>query len=83
MNENQLPAEYKPISMWGYVGYQLLFAIPCIGVICIIIFAFGGTPNINLRNFARSYLLIWLLAIALVVFFFIMMAMLGVAILNT
>jgi uncharacterized membrane protein YvbJ len=44
-----------PISMWGYFGYQLLFSIPCIGFICLLIFSLGGTKNVNLKNFARSY----------------------------
>lgn len=52
---SNLPEEYRPISMWGYFGYTLLFSIPCVGFIAILIFAFGGAKNINLRNFARSY----------------------------
>ena len=50
-----IPEEYKPISMWGYFGYELLFSIPCVGFILLLVFAFGGTKNVNLRNFARSY----------------------------
>ena len=45
---------YIPISMWGYFGYGLLFEIPFVGWILSIVFALGGTNNINLRNFARS-----------------------------
>lgn len=52
---NSIPEEYRPISMWGYFGYQLLFCIPCVGFILLIVFSLGGTKNINLRNFARSY----------------------------
>lgn len=52
----QIPEEYRPLSMWAYLGYQILFSIPCVGFICLIVFSFGGTRNINLRNFARSYL---------------------------
>ena len=55
MNENYIPEEYTPISMWCYFGYSLLFSIPIVGLICIIVFSFGGSRNINLRNFARSY----------------------------
>ena len=55
MNENYIPEEYTPISMWGYFGYSLLFSIPIVGLVCIIVFSFGGSGNINLRNFARSY----------------------------
>jgi hypothetical protein len=54
-NPNNIPPEYKPISMWGYFGYELLFSIPCVGFILLIVFSVGGTKNINLRNFARSY----------------------------
>ncbi len=50
-----IPSEYRPISMWGYFGYEILFAIPIIGWILLLVFALGGTSNINLRNFARSY----------------------------
>lgn len=50
-----IPAEYKPISAWGYFGYQLLFAIPLVGFIMLLVFSFGGSTNINLKNYARSY----------------------------
>lgn len=50
-----IPPEYKPLSGWAYFGWQLLFAIPLVGFILLIVFACGGTHNINLRNFARSY----------------------------
>lgn len=54
LNENASP-ELKPLTMWQYFGYQILFSIPVIGFICLLINAFGGTKNLNLRNFARSY----------------------------
>lgn len=61
---------YQPISMWGYFGYELLFNIPVAGFILLIVFSFGGTKNINLRNFARSYFcFIIIVAILLVIFF--------------
>ncbi len=63
--------DYTPISMWGYFGYQVLFAIPVIGFICLLIFAFGGTKNINLRNFARSFFCVTILALILCVMIFI------------
>ncbi len=64
-----IPEEYRPISMWGYFGYQLLFAIPCIGFIIMIVFALGGTKNINLKNFARSFfcwMVIWLILVIII-----------------
>ena len=58
--------DYTPISMWGYFGYQLLFAIPLIGQIIILIFAFGGTKNINLRNYARSTFCLFIICLVVV-----------------
>lgn len=55
MNKDNIPEEYKPISMWGYFGYEILFSLPIIGVILLIVFSLGGTKNVNLKNFARSY----------------------------
>jgi uncharacterized membrane protein YvbJ len=65
---NNVPEEYKPISMWGYFGYELLFNIPLVGFILLLVFSFGGTKNHNLKNFARSYfcMLILVLIIAII-----------------
>ena len=67
-NQNgfNVPEEYRPISMWGYFGYQILFALPCVGFIFLIIFSFGGTRNINLKNFARSYFCILIISAILI-----------------
>ena len=75
-----IPEEYKPISMWGYFGYQLLFAIPCIGFIILCVFALGGTKNINLKNFARSYFCFIIIGIILSVIIILIMTLLGVSI---
>ena len=64
-----IPEECRPISMWGYFGYQILFAIPLIGFIILLVFSFGGTKNKNLRNFARSYFCYFILIVILVLIF--------------
>ena len=46
----------KPISSWGYVGLMILYTIPVLGIIFLLIHAFRG-KNINVRNFARSYII--------------------------
>ena len=28
MENKNIPEEYQPISMWGYFGYEILFALP-------------------------------------------------------
>ena len=76
---NNIPEEYKPISAWGYFGYQLLFSIPCIGFIVLCVFALGGTKNINLKNFARSYFCVILLAIIIGIIVAVLAAIFGVS----
>lgn len=69
MDNYNIPEEYRPISMWGYFGYQILFTIPLIGWIMLLVFAFGGTKNINLRNFARSYFCMLIIMVLLIIIF--------------
>lgn len=62
-----IPEDYEPIGMWGYFGYQFLFAIPILGWILCISFALMAR-NYNLRNFARSqfcYLIIYIVVFCL------------------
>lgn len=63
---HNIPEEYKPISPIGYIGYQLLFSIPIVGFIFLIIYACGGTRNINVKNFARSYFIVVIIAFILI-----------------
>lgn len=68
MDKDNIPEEYKPISMWGYFGYEILFSLPIIGVILLIVFSLGGTKNVNLKNFARSYFcIIIIISIVLII----------------
>lgn len=64
----KIPAEYTPISMWGYFGYQILFSIPLIGWIIVIVFAITA-PNQNLKNFARSQFCLLIIALVAAVIF--------------
>lgn len=61
----QIPVEYKPITAWGYVGYHILYQIPVVGFILMLINAFGSNTNVHLKNFSRSYLLIYAIALIL------------------
>lgn len=64
--------DYQPLKMWSYFGYDILFAIPIVGFILMLIFSFGGTRNINLRNYARSKFCIVIIVVALFVLLTIM-----------
>ena len=67
--ERNIPEQYKPISMWGYLGYSILFALPIIGIIMIFVFSFSKDENINVRNYARSYILIYVIGVILYLIF--------------
>lgn len=55
-SEMQLPYNFRPLGMWSYFGYNILFGIPLVGLIMLFIFALGSNTNIHLRNYSR-YLL--------------------------
>ena len=63
---NEVPYQNRPLSAWAYFGYEILFAIPLIGFICLLIFSFSD-KNINRRNFARSYFCALLIAVIIIV----------------
>lgn len=65
---------YEPISAWGYLGYEILFSIPIIGWIFLIFYALGA-DNQNVKNFARSYFCIWLIAIVVVIAYYVAIGM--------
>ena len=66
MPENQnLAEDNTPISYAGYLGYLLLFMIPCVGLIAMIVFAFN--KNVNVKNFARAYLTITIIVAVIVI----------------
>ncbi len=58
---------YAVLSTWGFVGSMLLMAIPFAGFIITIVWAAGGTANLNRRNLARGSLLLMGLGIAIYV----------------
>lgn len=60
MENSNIPSQYKPISAWGYFGYNILFSIPLVGLICLIVFSFDSS-NINRRSYARSFFIIYVL----------------------
>ncbi len=62
---NSIPREFKPISIWGYFGYEVLFAIPVIGLIFMIIFSFS--KNKNLRNFTLSHFCLLVIFLVIII----------------
>ena len=81
MNQPNIPNEYRPLSSWGYIGYNLLFAIPLVGLICMIVFAVDSS-YIARRNYARSFLIWMLIGIVLSIIIGVLFMVLGVSMYN-
>ncbi len=64
-DEHNIPEEYRPIGMWGYFGYEILFSIPIVGFILLIVFSITA-KNKNLKNFARSYFCFLIIVVVIV-----------------
>lgn len=62
MSYDKIPVEYRPLSPWAYFGYNILFSLPVIGFILLIIFSLSNS-NINRRNYARSFIVIYIIII--------------------
>ena len=60
MTVDELPAKFRPMSAWSYFWHTILLSIPVVGLVFLIIFAVGGTGNVNKRSFARSYFCIYI-----------------------
>ncbi len=79
ITEYMLPPEYKPVSIWAYLGYSILFSLPVIGLIMLFIVGFGSNYSKSLRNFAKYNLIMIAISTVLVVlfyvFFFVVMGM--------
>lgn len=83
ITEDQLPEKFKPMGAWSYFGHQLLFSIPVVGLILLIVFAVGGTENINKRNFARSYFCTLLLGAIIGIIVLVLAIVLGMGVFAT
>lgn len=60
MDDYDYDESLKPISPLGYVGFQFLFSLPGIGLICVILFAIFS-KNQNVKNFAVAQLIVIIL----------------------
>lgn len=74
------PDKKSPYAVLGIGGNMLnlfVIALPIIGFIVTLIWAFGGTNNLNRRNYACAVLIWWLIGIAAAI----VLAILGVTVL--
>ena len=74
----EIPAEYKPLSAWAYVGWRLLFLIPFVGFVLLIVMSFAPR-NKNLKSFARSYWCMALLGVLIAIIIVVIAVIAGVS----
>lgn len=67
----------EPLSLGTIVGMLVLGNIPLVGWIVMLIWAFDHTPRPNRRNLARGILILKAIGIALLVVFWILIALWG------
>ena len=60
-------APCRPLSTWGFIWRTLLFCIPVVSLIFLFVFAFADGINENSRSYARSWLILLLIGVILVV----------------
>lgn len=59
----------QPLSVLGYIGTMIVFAIPIVGLIMMFVWAFGSNVNKNRKNFAIAALIMGVVAIILSIVF--------------
>ena len=62
----------EPVGMGEWVGLLVLANfVPCIGVILMIVWAFGNTEKKSKSNFCKAFLIVWLIKLAVSALLFI------------
>lgn len=68
----QAPVAYEdnsPLSIGNYLIMMIVSAIPVVGLIMTLIWAFSGNGNSNRKNYARAMLILMLIGIVLSIIF--------------
>ena len=69
------PASYfpqpgtEPLRVIQYIGMFLLMSIPLVGIIMLFVWSFGGSVNLNKKNFARAMLILSAIGLILSIIF--------------
>lgn len=63
MNTNQ--ELEKPVSVGDWILTLIILAIPVVGFIMMVVWAFGGTPSVSKRNYCRACFVFVLISIVL------------------
>lgn len=59
----------EPLRVGQYIGMLLLMLIPIVSIIMLLVWSFGGSVNLNKKNFARAMLIVSAISIVLSLIF--------------
>lgn len=73
----------EPVGTGEWVGLLVLSTfVPCIGIILMLVWAFGNTEKKSKANFCKAFLIVWLIKLALYAILFIVWGASVAAIIN-
>ena len=59
----------EPLRVGQYMGMLLLMCVPILGVILLFVWSFGGSVNLNKKNYARAMLIVCAIGLILSIIF--------------
>lgn len=77
-----LPRKYRPIGTLSYLLYSILFAIPVVGFIFSLILSVRRIVNVNIKYYARLWLVINSVVIAFSIIILVVLLSNGVSLAN-
>ena len=63
------PSNTEPLRVGQYILMFILLSIPIVGFILTLVWAFGGSVNLNKKNYARAVLILAVIGIVLSILF--------------
>lgn len=67
----------QPMSVKDWVITLIVLALPLINLVMLLVWAFGSTGNINRKNYCLASLILFAIAVALSLCFFVLAALVG------
>ena len=78
--EVHLPENQRPLNYKEWALYIFLTSLPLIGLILLLVWAFSDSGNVNRREWARGYLLLFVIGIVIILLFLFLFG--GIALLS-
>ena len=77
-----LPRKYRPIGTLSYLLYSILFALPVMGFVFSLILSVRRVVNVNIKYYARLWLVINSVVIAFSIIILVVLLSNGVSLAN-